>query len=423
MSTPATSSGSGQTAPTLRGSRDKRSRSWDVDVSLDELVEWDALEQFMQDVPEGQMPRQNSGIGRLHSSEFPLSALGSRRLSHEGMGMGPGPMRSNSTESVTHALGLAAAQQHLVPGAWPMAHGLSGSLSGSLGSGLHGGLTGAASLNAAAHAAGLSGTNPRGLPTHGNAASLAQSLYSSWTLPGSAGVAGAPTFLQALPMERGVSWGAELLPDLAGLTNPLGNTSPTSSETQQGPGSGPGSASGVTVTVTAAQHAAAAAAAAASSHAVSMVDVDAGGRGAQKQRFVWTSELHRRFEAAVNTLGVDQAKPQVNMAYTYHTDTALLCFFRRVLSHTQSPFCVCCLRGTGDLPADELRGRRGADAAEYQIAPAKVPAVNAEAREGGRRIRRRRRIGRRRRRDVRLGERHRRIWLGCWIGRSDGRPE
>ncbi|EOD05184.1 hypothetical protein EMIHUDRAFT_60341, partial [Emiliania huxleyi CCMP1516] len=29
-----------------------------------------------------------------------------------------------------------------------------------------------------------------------------------------------------------------------------------------------------------------------------------------KQRFVWTSELHRRFEAAVNTLGIDHAKPQ-----------------------------------------------------------------------------------------------------------------
>merc|ERR1719478_1676521 len=36
----------------------------------------------------------------------------------------------------------------------------------------------------------------------------------------------------------------------------------------------------------------------------------AAGRPVHKQRFVWTSELHRRFEAAVNTLGVDQAKPQ-----------------------------------------------------------------------------------------------------------------
>jgi len=33
-------------------------------------------------------------------------------------------------------------------------------------------------------------------------------------------------------------------------------------------------------------------------------------RPMHKQRFVWTGELHRRFEAAVNTLGLDQAKPQ-----------------------------------------------------------------------------------------------------------------
>mmetsp|Transcript_15692 Transcript_15692/g.47162 ORF Transcript_15692/g.47162 Transcript_15692/m.47162 type:complete len:273 (+) Transcript_15692:283-1101(+) len=35
-----------------------------------------------------------------------------------------------------------------------------------------------------------------------------------------------------------------------------------------------------------------------------------GGRPMQKARFVWTAELHRRFEAAVNTLGIDHAKPQ-----------------------------------------------------------------------------------------------------------------
>merc|ERR1719313_2947327 len=33
-------------------------------------------------------------------------------------------------------------------------------------------------------------------------------------------------------------------------------------------------------------------------------------RPLHKQRFVWTAELHRRFEAAVNTLGIDHAKPQ-----------------------------------------------------------------------------------------------------------------
>ena len=30
----------------------------------------------------------------------------------------------------------------------------------------------------------------------------------------------------------------------------------------------------------------------------------------KKARFVWTPDLHRRFETAVNRLGVSQAKPQ-----------------------------------------------------------------------------------------------------------------
>merc|ERR1719231_1662259 len=30
----------------------------------------------------------------------------------------------------------------------------------------------------------------------------------------------------------------------------------------------------------------------------------------QKRRFVWTPELHQRFEAAVNALGLDIAKPK-----------------------------------------------------------------------------------------------------------------
>merc|ERR1712185_343501 len=55
---------------------------------------------------------------------------------------------------------------------------------------------------------------------------------------------------------------------------------------------------------------AAALAAAAGSSADAGGDDASGGRPMQKQRFVRTSELHRRFEAAVNTLGVDQAKPQ-----------------------------------------------------------------------------------------------------------------
>jgi len=30
----------------------------------------------------------------------------------------------------------------------------------------------------------------------------------------------------------------------------------------------------------------------------------------QKRRFVWTADLHSRFEAAVNALGLDNAKPK-----------------------------------------------------------------------------------------------------------------
>ena len=128
-----------------------------------------------------------------------------------------------------------------------------------------------------------------------NAAALAASLYPSWQQ----GLAGPTSFpLQALPMERGVSWGAELLPfidgdDPAALAGSLaadlggGGDSPTSAEARsalmQGMGMG-GRGGG---------------------------DDGGGGRPVHKQRFVWTGELHRRFEAAVNTLGVDQAKPQV----------------------------------------------------------------------------------------------------------------
>ena len=261
------------------GSRDKRLRSWDVDVSLDELVEWDALEQFMSDMPgDHASGRPASGVSRHGSTDLSLSALGARG------GLGPmgcgGVPRSVSNDSVGAALGLSGHPGGgLVPGAWPMMSQLGGFGAG-LG-GAHGGLGGAAH-----------GLGACGLPqaASGNAAALAQSLYASWTQP-------AAFPLQALPMERGVSWGAELLPfmdvgDAAGLADPsaLGRESPTSSETQQAHpiGSGGGGSAGAGG------------------------DEAAGGRSVQKQRFVWTSELHRRFEAAVNTLGVDQAKPQVS---------------------------------------------------------------------------------------------------------------
>ena len=251
----------------LPGRGDKRLRSWDVDVSLDELVEWDALEQFMSEMPggssEASASRPASGVPRVGSSDLSFGALGAR-----GGFMGPGlsMQRSISTESVGQALGLGpgpGSAGSLVPGAWPMANGL-GAAAGTLG-------------------AGLGGTPSLPSCGTGNAATLAQSLYSSWQHQGAFP-------LQALPMERGVSWGAELLPfmdvgDAAGLVDPaaLGRESPTTSaETQvhaiQPTGVVVGSALG-------AQQLQSANGAAA----------EDGGqqRTVQKQRFVWTSELHR----------------------------------------------------------------------------------------------------------------------------------
>ena len=178
----------GRQQPAARG--DKRLRSWDVDVSLDELVEWDALEQFMSDMP-GADPssRPSSGVPRIGSSDYSLGAHGARLPSLGPMGCLGGVQRSISSDSVGQALGLSSSsstqqQQNggLVPGVWPMP--------GGFGNGAPPGLGGLPRLPAAGS---------------GNAASLAQSLYATWTQP--------TAFpLQALPMERGVSWGAELLP-------------------------------------------------------------------------------------------------------------------------------------------------------------------------------------------------------------------
>merc|ERR1719217_1754686 len=41
-----------------------------------------------------------------------------------------------------------------------------------------------------------------------------------------------------------------------------------------------------------------------------VVSGDPMGDGQQKRRFVWSPELHSRFEAAVNALGLDAAKPK-----------------------------------------------------------------------------------------------------------------
>jgi len=121
-----------------------------------------------------------------------------------------------------------------------------------------------------------------------NAATLAQSLYAGWQQ----GPATMPLQLQALPMERGVSWGAELLPFIteeaaSSLMDPSALDSPTRAEP-------PLMSAGMDIIASGG----------------SGGEDGCGSRSMHKQRFVWTGELHRRFEAAVNTLGIDAAKPQ-----------------------------------------------------------------------------------------------------------------
>ena len=58
----------------------KRTRSWEVDVSLEELVSWDVLDQFMGDMPnEPVHPDQSSsssdaglGLGVVRAAQLPL---------------------------------------------------------------------------------------------------------------------------------------------------------------------------------------------------------------------------------------------------------------------------------------------------------------------------------------------------------------
>ena len=251
-------------------------------------------------------------------SEMPATDGQPQQASHGGghscSGMG-GPARPTYSAGSSTSQGRGSADSSsaacrafpsLVPGAWPMMGGLEG---------------------------GMGGGASMGAP---NAAALAASLYPSWQQ----GLAGPTSFpLQALPMERGVSWGAELLPfidgdDPAALAGSLaadlggGGDSPTSAEARsalmQGMGMG-GRGGG---------------------------DDGGGGRPVHKQRFVWTGELHRRFEAAVNTLGVDQAKPQVlalpRKTRTPPAGTVLSCLFTLALTVfpalalPRCPVVACC---------------------------------------------------------------------------------
>ena len=231
----------------------KRTRSWDVDVSLDELIEWDVLEQFMHDTHRD--PSALAQQGLLHSLGCSASR-GAGGLGDTGHSL-PGPCAYSGAQPCDGDAFFAMA--------------------------MCGGSTG--SSVAQQHAAGpLRHEVPGGL----NAASLAHTFYASSQhyVP----VFSGQVRSQPLPMERSVSWGAELLPFVMGDDQSGAHAHTLMDTAALREDSLPPHADGRVVVVVG----------------------GGGGRGGRlhKQRFVWTADLHRRFEAAVNQLGIGQAKPQ-----------------------------------------------------------------------------------------------------------------
>ena len=168
--------------------RDKRSRSWDVGAALDELVEWDALEEFMQD-----MPDQTAVLLPDSGKTTPADATLMGSTAYSTRILTPSQTRSAASRacSESSAAGAGASGR---PGSTTAAPGTTASAW--LAAGFD---SGAGSSSFGSGSGVMCGSAP-------NAATLAQSLYAGWQQ-------GPSSFpLQALPMERGVSWGAELLP-------------------------------------------------------------------------------------------------------------------------------------------------------------------------------------------------------------------
>lgn len=234
------------------GGSSKRLRSWDIDVSLDELVSWDMLDQFMQEIP------FDAGAPAPSASDKPSESISPHLgASTSPYGCGASPLHANADgafwqHSEAFTLPARHAQGPLVPfipreeGRDPRENMLSSQ-----------------------------GQGPY------NAASLAQSLYPTWQQAGSSHC--------SLPSLMCAPWGSDLLPTVLASEEATKRDhsleSPSASVTDDlaDSSSNQGRQEGTSIS---------------------------SGRPAHKQRFVWTAELHRRFEAAVNTLGIDHAKPQ-----------------------------------------------------------------------------------------------------------------
>ena len=244
----------------LSGLAMKRGRSWDIDCSLEELVSWDVLDQFMNDPSSAEGGDMGTKIARRFSREGApplLSQLsgGGGMPPHAmmaGGALGGGVPRLDSSgglggaQAISPRLDAAFAQ---LPGVLPPAFGYDPTAALGGGGGAGAGVPGGA-----------------GGPG-GDSAALAHSLWSAawFSMPGMAAQG-------AVPLDDGLGLG---LGGHYGL-EPGGGSPFDGAVGVGGHGHGGGGA----------------------------------GRPNQKQRFVWTAELHHRFEAAVNTLGIDHAKPQ-----------------------------------------------------------------------------------------------------------------
>ena len=243
----------------LSGLAMKRGRSWDIDCSLEELVSWDVLDQFMNDPSSAEGGDMGTKIARRFSREGApplLSQLsgGGGMPPHAmmaGGALGGGVPRLDSSgglggaQAISPRLDAAFAQ---LPGVLPPAFGYDPTAALGGGGGAGAGVPGGA-----------------GGPG-GDSAALAHSLWSAawFSMPGMAAQG-------AVPLDDGLGLG---LGGHYGL-EPGGGSPFDGAVGVGGHGHGGGGA----------------------------------GRPNQKQRFVWTAELHHRFEAAVNTLGIDHAKP------------------------------------------------------------------------------------------------------------------
>lgn len=91
---------------------------------------------------------------------------------------------------------------------------------------------------------------------------------------------------------------------------------------------------------------------------------------AQKRRFVWTTDLHSRFEAAVNTLGLDNAKPKSILRLMNVNDLTKA----NIKSHLQKYRCLMQKKAVTGHP----EGQDSSDSAEQQKAATHHDGSRAE---------------------------------------------